>query len=111
MSELSSQKRLMDEAQVKEILGIDDFRKLDKNTVIKFISAIPQMNPEVAVKAIEQYPQMVSTALGIAKETKESYIRSLDANEKSSEATLEILNTEIEVLEKELQKDTLTIEE
>lgn len=103
--------RLMSEEEVLKRLGIPDFRHLSKTKAIEFISAIPQMDKDVAIKALEQFPELANTALGIAKEAKEGLLAAFDANDKSSQATLSCINTVIDVLSQELEKEELTSEE
>lgn len=103
--------RLMSEEEVLKRLDIPDFRHLSKVKAIEFISAIPQMDKDVAIKALEQFPELANTALGIAKETKESLLAAFDANDKSSQVTLACINTVIEVLSQELEKEELSSEE
>lgn len=50
-------KRLMTADQVKEYLNISDFRHITREKLIEFVSAIPDMNSEVAIKIIEQFPE------------------------------------------------------
>lgn len=103
--------RLMSEEEVLKRLDIPDFRHLSKAKAVEFISAIPQMDKDVAIKALEQFPELANTALGIAKETKESLLAAFDANDKSSQVTLACINTVIEVLSQELEKEELSSEE
>ena len=103
--------RLMSEEEVLKRLDIPDFRHLSKAKAIEFISAIPQMDKDVAIKALEQFPELANTALGIAKETKDSLLAAFDANDKSSQVTLACINTVIEVLSQELEKEELSSEE
>ena len=49
--------RLLTADQVKEYLNISDFRHLTRDKLIKFVSAIPNMDKEVAIKVIEQFPE------------------------------------------------------
>ena len=42
------------EQQVLNKLGIPDFRHLSKNNVMQFASILNEMDPAVAVKALEQ---------------------------------------------------------
>ena len=49
--------RLLTADQVKEYLNIPDFRHLTKDKLIEFVSAIPDMDKEVAIKTIEQFPE------------------------------------------------------
>lgn len=56
------------EIQVLKKLDIPDFRHLTKDKVIAFATMIPGMEPEVAKKALEQFPNFVSISLEIMKE-------------------------------------------
>ncbi|MBQ6518504.1 MAG: hypothetical protein IJI14_07285 [Anaerolineaceae bacterium] len=48
--------------QVKEYLNIPDFRHITKDKLIEFVSTIPDMDKEVAIKAIEQFPEFCNYA-------------------------------------------------
>ena len=113
MSKLAKRKpaRLMSEKEVLQKLGIPDFRHLSKKTAVQFISSIPQMDPEVAKKALDQFPELANMALGIAKEYKEGLQSSFESNDKTTEASLTIINGIIEVLTEQLNKEGLTSEE
>ena len=103
--------RLMNEQEVLKHLGITDFRHLSKDTAIEFISSIPKMDNDVVLKALDQFPELANTALGLAKETKESLLAAFEANDKSSQAALTCINTVIDILTRELDKEELTPEE
>lgn len=49
--------RLLTADQVKEYLNITDFRHMTRDKLIEFVSAIPNMDKEVAIKTIEQFPE------------------------------------------------------
>lgn len=55
-------KTLLTADQVKKYLDISDFRHLTKDKLIEFVSAIPDMDKDVAIKAIQQYPEFSSYA-------------------------------------------------
>ena len=50
-------KTLLTADQVKEYLNIPDFRSITKDKLIEFVSAIPNMDKDVAIKTIEQFPE------------------------------------------------------
>ena len=50
------------EQKVLKKLDIDDFRHLTKDKVITMASMLDRMNPEVAKKALEQFPDFAATA-------------------------------------------------
>lgn len=57
----------MTEEKVLKKLGIDDFRHITKNKVIKMASMLDRVDPEVAKKAIEQFPDFSNTAKEILR--------------------------------------------
>lgn len=61
----------MTEKQVLKTLDIPDFRHLSKEKVMTFFSMIPQMDPEVAKKALEQFPNFSSSVREILQDYKE----------------------------------------
>lgn len=103
--------KLMSEEDVKKMLGIKDFRHLSKNQVIKFISSIQQMDPQVAMKIIEQFPEVANMALGLAKEYREGLQAGIDANEKSYKDAAASIDAVIATLTVELSKEDITPEE
>ena len=48
--------RTISEKKVLKKLGITDFRHMTKDKVVKLASMLPYMDPEVAKKALEQFP-------------------------------------------------------
>ena len=52
---------LLSEQQVLRKLGIKDFRNMTKAKVIHLASMLDKMDPEVAKKALEQFPEFAKT--------------------------------------------------
>ena len=48
--------RTISEQQVLQRLGIQDFRHMTKDKIMRFATMLPYMDPEVAKKALEQFP-------------------------------------------------------
>ena len=59
---MSYSTRLKTPEQVKKYLNISDFRHITRDKLIQFVSAIPEMDREVAIKAIEQFPEFSDCA-------------------------------------------------
>lgn len=55
-------KHLLSADEVKSQLGIDDFRSIKKEQLIEFVSSIPDMDKETAIKCIEQFPNFKDSA-------------------------------------------------
>lgn len=99
------------ELQVLKQLGIPDFRHLTKDKVIAFASMIPQMDREVAKKALEQFPNFASTSLEIMNDYKDIIERLIKDEQESSMTCYDMYNRVMSSLEKMLEKDTLTFDE
>ena len=55
--------KMLSEAQVLKKLNIPDFRHLSKDNVMSFVSMIDKMDPEVAKKALEQFPDFAKVSI------------------------------------------------
>lgn len=99
------------ERQVLKKLDIPDFRHLTKEKVIAFATMIPRMDPEVAKKALEQFPNFASTSLDILKEYR-GIIEDAMADDKESMLTCyEMYGRVMNSLEKLLDNDNLSFDE
>ena len=103
--------RIVSEEDVKRLLGIKDFRHLSKKQVVSFISAIPQMDPQVAKEVIDQFPQMANMAVDLAKEYREALDSAIKANDASSKDVAATIDKVIDILSDQLNKGDLTTEE
>lgn len=104
-------KRSLSEQKVLKKLDISDFRHLSKDKVVQFVSMLPYMEPEVAKKALEQFPSFVEYAAKIVSEYKESVETALKGNTDSQDVFYKTCDCILRVLEHELQKETLLKEE
>ncbi|MFI3255003.1 MAG: hypothetical protein R3Y63_11825 [Eubacteriales bacterium] len=102
---------LLTEGQVLNILGIKDFRSMSKDKLMQFASNIHRMDPEVAKKAIEQFPNFANLALESLKEYKLTAEHMVEANKDSSSHCLKIYNDIIFTLSKALEQDEISFEE
>ena len=72
--------RSMREAKVLRELDIPDFRHMTKDKLVSFVSMLPQMDPEVAKRALEQFPAFAETSLAIVNCLKDSLGVAVDGN-------------------------------
>lgn len=99
------------EQQVLNQLNIPDFRHITKEQVMTFASMLQDMEPEVAKKALEQFPEFVKMTLEVMREYKSVLEKSLDDNSASSQQCYDIYNKVIDALQSCLDKDDLSFEE
>lgn len=104
-------KRPMNEQKVLDKLGIEDFRHLSKDKVIDFVSMIPNMEPEVAKAAIEQFPEFASTMKSIMIDYKQEIEMVLKQNDDSVKAYYEACNKILDSLDKLLNDPNLNTDE
>lgn len=90
--------RKLTEQQVLDMLGIDDFRHMSKENVIKVASMIPRMEKEVAIKLIEQSPKLMETINSIYSDYKTQVSDLFFSEKELSEKYMTILENEIEMI-------------
>ena len=99
------------EQKVLKKLGIEDFRHLTKDKVITMASMLDKMSPEVAKKAIEQFPNFSNTMKEILHDYKESLDKAQETNADSVKSFYDSCDMIISSLQKEVEKNDLNFEE
>ncbi len=101
----------MSEKAVLKKLGISDFRHMTKEKVVKFASMLPYMDPEVAKKALEQFPAFKDLAGELVVQYKLIVDKVFEENQISQQAFYDACNSIITSLQKELEKEDISAEE
>lgn len=99
------------EREVLQQLNIPDFRHITKDKVMTFASMLQNMEPEVAKKALEQFPEFAKMTLEVLKDYKGIMEKTLDENSASSKQCYDIYNEVMDALKSCLAKDDLPFEE
>lgn len=99
------------EQKVLKKLGIEDFRYLTKDKVITMASMLDKMDPDVAKKALEQFPEFSSAAKDVLNEYKAVLDEGLKANKESVQSYYDSCDSIIKSLQKQLDKKRLSGEE
>lgn len=84
---------------------------LTKDKVIKMASMLDKMDPEVAKKALEQFPEFANTTKEMLTEYKVSLDKGLESNNESVKAVYDTYNAIITSLQKKLENENLTFEQ
>ena len=101
----------MSEQQVLKKLGIEDFRHLSKEKVVQLASMLDRMDPEVAKKALEQFPEFTKTMTEMLRDYKTTIDETLKSNEKSTFAFYENCKTITDALTRQLDDPNLGFNE
>ena len=90
------------EADILKALGMESWRNLSKDKLVQFLAMMPEMDKEVALKAISQFPEFTKFAL---EDTTKALEAALDSNERSQALVHEIHLEQLAILKAELDKD------
>ena len=100
----------LSEKKVLKRLGIEDFRHMTKDKIVQFASMLPQMDPEVAKKALEQFPEFKDMAVEVVKNLQQSIEIGVNSADRSQDQFYLTCNKVIDLLNDQLNKDGLTDE-
>lgn len=103
--------RNLTEKQVLKKLQIEDFRHITKGKVIDMVSMLDRMDPEVAKKALEQFPDFSKTMSEIFSEYKKTLDEALKTNENSVKSYYESCDEIINCYKELLKNEELTFEQ
>ncbi len=103
--------KTLTEQKVLKKLNIEDFRHLTKDKVISMATLLDKMDPEVAKKAIEQFPDFSNAMKDIFAEYRKTLDKALDSDEKSVASFYDTCDAIITTCQKELDKEELSFEE
>ena len=78
--------RELSEKKVLKKLGIDDFTQMTKNQIIDLAGMMDRMSPEVAQKAMEQFPEFSNASREMLLDYKDSLDKTIASNDKSMES-------------------------
>ncbi|MEU9379752.1 hypothetical protein AB0D38_01545 [Streptomyces sp. NPDC048279] len=100
-----------DEDSIKQALGIDSWRNLSKDKMIRFVAMMPDMSTEVALKIVEQFPTFKDFASNVVDAIKSSHESTLSANQQSQEYVHRAFQDLRDIIKNELDKGDLTGEQ
>lgn len=103
--------RCLTEQKVLDKLGIEDFRHLTKEKVVTMATMLDKMDPEVAKKALDQFPEFASTMKEILCDYKESAEAALKSNDENVKSWYVTCDATITALLKELETNDLTFDQ
>lgn len=101
---------MLTEKQVLDQLGIRDFRSIKKTHVVGLASMLDKMNPEVAKKAIEQFPNFANTVGEMFSEYRKIIDKALESNDSSTRTVYETYKKEIEICNELIKSNEITFE-
>ena len=104
-------KHYFTEEQVKDALQINSFREISKAKLMEFVSLIPNMDKDVALAIIGQFPAYSDCAKVMVGELKSMCSNVLTDNSDSRGAYVAAYNGILDSLQKELNRENLSAED
>lgn len=103
--------RTLTEEKVLKKLQINNFRELTKDKIITMASMLDKMDPEIAKKVIEQFPEFAKTTKEVLKDLNKILDKGIESNSESVKAYYSTCKTTIDALDKQLENDDLEFDE
>jgi hypothetical protein len=99
------------EVEIMRALGIESWSGLSKENMIRFAAMMPDMDTEVALKIIEQFPAFKEFATEAVDTIEKAHESTLSANRRSQRHVHQAFQEIREILKAELGKGDLSWEE
>lgn len=103
--------RSLTETQVLKMLDIEDFRHLTKDKVISMATMLDEMDPKIAKKVLEQFPEFAKTMNQILADFKKSLDERMRQNAEEVKTYYDSCDVIITSCQKYLEKENLSFEE
>lgn len=82
-------KELLSSEAVLERIGATSFRNISKDQLVAFVSAIPEMDKEIAIKCVEQFPAFKDYASTIVGQLQSMLTNVVTDNKTSRQAAVD----------------------
>lgn len=102
---------LMTEEAVKDFLHIKDFRNVGKGDVIKMVSNLHRMDPLVAIKCIDQFPNYADSTAKMINNLADTCNKAISAGNEETKIILESYSKSLERLTEMYEDNEITPEE
>lgn len=104
-------KNILTEEEVKKELGIVDFRTITKDKIIQFVSLMPKLDKELAIKIIEQFPSYATMATSMVTNLIDMCNNALSNSKITEKEAIEAYKYVLETIRMELEDEEVTPEE
>lgn len=104
-------KNILTEEEVKKELGIVDFRTITKDKIMQFVSLMPKLDKELAIKIIEQFPSYATMATSMVTNLIDMCNNALTNSKITEKEAIEAYKYVLETIRMELEDGEVTPEE
>lgn len=104
-------KALLSSQDVLNRIGASSFRNISKDQLISFVSSIPDMDKETAIKCIEQFPEFKTYASGIVSQLQAMCINVITDSKTSRQDAVNGYMMILDTLKEKLSRSDISLEE
>lgn len=104
-------KNILTEEEVKKELGIVDFRTITKDKIMQFVSLMPKLDKELAIKIIEQFPSYATMATSMVTNLIDMCNNALTNSKITEKEAIEAYKYVLETIRMELEDGEVTPKE
>lgn len=79
------------EMQIKKAMGIENWRNLSRDKVIRFAAMMPDMDKEVMLEIIRTFPEFTKYGNELLESLRETILKTIDKNSEDYRMSLEII--------------------
>lgn len=102
---------LVTKDEVKKALNINSFREISGDKIIEFISLIPNMDKDVALAIVNQFPEFGKFSNGIITQLKEISNEAMKSNDNSQKEVITSYNKILDDLSEMSKNENLSLED
>ena len=103
--------KTLTENQVLKKLNIPDFRHLSKDNIMSFVSMIDKMDPEVAKKALEQFPDFAKVSIDGLNNLKDTITKAMNDDKENANRFFDMCDSVIDAIKLAMSDGEVTFEE
>lgn len=104
-------KRQISEKDLLEMFGIPSFRHMTKDKLASFVSALPDVDPEVAKRALEQFPDLSAAMIEIVGRYRGVISECLAGSDADTRLILETCASIVGSVQRDLENEELDFEQ
>jgi len=99
------------EQQIMKQLGIKSWRYLSRDKVVKFAAMMPDLDKDVMLKVIDQFPEFTKYANDLMDSLHETVQKGMETNSKDYSAALDVITETQSIYKGLLEKENIPSEE
>lgn len=97
--------------EVLNKIGATDFRSISKDQLIAFVSSIPDMDKDVAIECIKQFPEFKEHATEIINQLSSLCLNAMDTNQDVVKESIKAYQLILDDLREQLKREDLNDEQ